>query len=110
MKISLLIASVGAAPFAASLLLYPKPPKIKPTPVRTEIIRVIPLDKPNTLAQRWYFPHITELKVKAEGQEVPLPQPRPVIEEAKPKPKLDLCARHGMRKVMIGKHKWRCKR
>jgi len=106
-KLSLLIASLGAAPFAASLLLYPKPEEIKPTPVRTESIRIIPLERVYTFAERWYFPYVTEIKVQVAKAEEPAP-PEPVIRRQR-SVKLDLCARHGMRKVNYGR-RWRCRR
>jgi hypothetical protein len=52
---------------------------------------------------------------------VPLPPERPVVvvserpvAEYKPRPARsrgdDLCARHGMRKVMVNRYSWRCRR
>jgi hypothetical protein len=110
MKYSALIATLGAAPFAASILLYPNPPEIKPTPVRTETIRQIPITKANTLVERWYFPHVTEIKVKQIQAEESSPPPPKAVIQRQARVTRDVCSRHGMRKVMVGRYKWRCRR
>jgi hypothetical protein len=88
--------------------------------VTTEGVRRVALDT-RTFNARWIpvrdMPHAMPAALvyrskpipDTEVEELPLPRPRPYI-RALPTPARDLCARHKMRKVMVGKYKWRCRR
>lgn len=110
-------AALGAAPFAAAALarVTTIPPDIKPTPVRTEVIRVIPLEV-RTFAERWHpfqshvptpYSRATPVpEVPVQTIPVKVARAEPV---SQPKPKSDVCSRHGMRKVHYGR-RWRCRK
>jgi hypothetical protein len=101
-------------------------PAPRPAPSAQSALRVIPLDT-RTFGERWpvnALPQDIRVQTTRIAAEIPLPQPRPVpaVDEnaASPSPpptrlvrraslRLDICARHGLRKVTQGRS-WRCRR
>lgn len=104
----------GVAPFLGVALKAKPEPEIKPRLVRTEAIRIIPLEQ-RTFNDRWSaLPvPIHMVKVASKEEVLPLPPDSPHI-TAKRKSRsisrvANLCERHGLRKVHYGK-RWRCRR
>jgi len=54
-------------------------------------------------------PEPTIIPPIVQVQEEPEPKPRRRIKATSPK-RSDVCQRHGQRKVMVGKYRWRCKK
>ena len=95
---------------------------IAPKPVQTEGVRMVRMDDA-TFRRRWAplsdLPPATEVRyarkevadavsgaVKIAPQPVPSSRHRLRSRPAR----LDVCARHHMRKVMVGKYRWRCRK
>lgn len=108
---------IGAVPVAVAFGLIargppPVPPVEQPLPVQQ--VRIISVDVPS-FEQRWRPVHTFPIPVRVEKVLIKQePAPEPVIEkpariERVVRLKRDICTRHGMRKVQIGK-RWRCKR
>jgi len=122
-----IIVALGALPllvYAAAAVSRPAPsPPIVAQLVRTEGVRVIRMDS-QTFRARWSpvvdMP-LTEVRPRTQavggegvvagtvtGAVVSEPPPR---HRMRSRPAgLDVCARHNMRRVMVGRYKWRCRR
>ena len=130
MRVTLALAALPLVVFA----LAPRVPvrasaPLAPTPVVSEGVRVIPLDARSFNARWWPDQAPTSIRVKtvpvrvltnerpsepvAEPAEATAALPPPVMKRAALRSHSDICARHGMRKVVVvrGKWKgWRCRR
>lgn len=101
---------LGAAPIGLALGLLFQTPSAAPIVEAPFIEQIAPL----LFGERWFPAYILPTPVKIERiVAAPEPKPEPVIEKPPVKVerriKRDICTRHGMRKVQIGK-RWRCKR
>lgn len=103
------ILLIGAIPFGVALALFRGPsaaPVIEAPPI--EVIQSLPF------GERWFPAYTLPVPVKVERiVAAPTPKLEPVVTEPPVKVerriKRNICTRHGMRKVQIGK-RWRCKR
>jgi hypothetical protein len=125
-----IMVALGALPllvFGAAAVSRPAPsPPIVPQLVKTEGVRVVRLDT-RTFRARWMPVYemlpATEVRYRTQtvGGEGVVAGTVPVAAEA-PQPslsrhrlrsrpdRLDICARHNMHRVMVGRYKWRCRR
>ena len=126
MRVTLALAALPLAVFA----LAPRAPAgvlapRAPTPVVSEGVSIIPLDARSFNARWWPDQAATSVRVKmvpvrvltnekpGEPAETTVALPPPVMKRAALRSHSDICARHGMRKVVVvrGKWKgWRCRR
>jgi len=123
MRASILLATIPMIVFAITGTGKSKAP-IKPMAVATEGVTAHRMDD-QTFRRRWAplqdVPPATEVRYVREdvvstvsGAVKSAPQPVPpsrhrLAMRSKPA-RLDLCARHNMRKVMVGRYRWRCRR
>jgi hypothetical protein len=101
-------------------------PPVKAKPVQTEGITARRMDE-NTFRLRWPIdlPPTTEVRAREHGWQDRAAQARvsasrgddPILAPAthqtrtrRASLRTDICARHNMRRVMVGKFKWRCRR
>jgi hypothetical protein len=114
-----MLAAIPLLVFGPIAVSRPTPP-LPVKPVRTETVRVVRMDV-QTFRARWL--PVNDLPPTIQkGSDAPLvPTSAPVVVDAKPPPpaarivrraalRHDVCARHGQRKVMVGRYKWRCRR
>ena len=128
------MVSISALPllvYGAAAISRPAP-AVPVKPVQTEGVRVIRMDS-QTFRGRWLpvadMPPATEVRYRthvdgkrehvAEGEGVvagavsgaAIRTAPPSRHRLRTRPaSLDICARHGQRKVMVGRYKWRCRR
>ena len=123
LRASIMLAAIPMIVFAIMGTGKSKAP-IAPITVATEGVRKIDMDT-RTFNARWRpindVPPATEVRYVREdvvstvsGAVKSAPQPVPpsrhrLAMRSKPA-RLDLCARHNMRKVMVGRYRWRCRR
>ena len=122
------MVALGALPllvYGAAAVSRPAPsPPIVPQLVKTEGVRVVRLDT-RTFRARWMPVYemlpATEVRYRTQpvggegvvagtvsGAVVSEPPPRHRLRSRSAS--LDVCARHNMRRVMVGRYKWRCRR
>lgn len=118
------LASFTAVAVAALVATAISAPKAKPPPKPTYIQQVHPQDSfdnrfgralPSEIRVRT-IPIVRELEKIAPPVDppeniLPVPEPEPRRHRARiiRTASLDLCARHKLRKVMVGRYKWRCR-
>jgi hypothetical protein len=118
--------ALGTLPLlVAGAVALSRPAPRPSAPSAQSALRIIPLDT-RTFGERWpanALPQDIRVQTTRIAAEIPLPPARPAVDEnaASPSPpparivrraalRHDVCARHGQRKVMVGRYKWRCRR